>query len=459
MPTDDRDNLFERALARHLPHSSPQGACPDAETLAAFHERTLSLEEIAHWQEHISACSRCQECLALVEQFQGVHPEQWEAAKVLAPSEEVARSRKMPAPAIPPRQEEPSFPSPEAAMSSPIDGKSSRARWRWVVPVGALAAGLIAFIGVREIRLQQARQKITVETAHNQPAAPPLPSAIARDKREQAKLEPPADQLKAQAGAANSIPVSVQRVAPTKNTPARVAPAGPSMAQSEATISKEKDLTGLAVGGVATSKTSEAAVQTEQARNDAQTLPPAPALSAPAAVAANRYRQELKKSPGPAPAQVAQGGQSQATPANPAASDQAFTARRDINLLHYSASDRRFIATPEATRTWRLGNGGIIEHSADGGKSWQLQASGVTADLTAGSATSDKVCWVVGKFGTILLTTDGGKHWKPVSSPIPEDLGGIHATDASHASIWDVPNRRSYRTSDGGLTWTRIADE
>jgi len=83
----------------------------------------------------------------------------------------------------------------------------------------------------------------------------------------------------------------------------------------------------------------------------------------------------------------------------------------------------------------------------------------VTADLTAGSATSNDVCWVVGKSGTLLLTGDGGKHWSQLSSPIAADLGGVHATNASHASIWDVPNRNSFETNDGGATWQRTANE
>jgi photosystem II stability/assembly factor-like uncharacterized protein len=83
----------------------------------------------------------------------------------------------------------------------------------------------------------------------------------------------------------------------------------------------------------------------------------------------------------------------------------------------------------------------------------------VTADLTSGAAVSGGVCWVVGKTGTILLTTDGGKHWKAVSSPFPEDLGGIHATDAQHASVWDVPSRNRYETSDGGATWKPVASQ
>src|SRR3974390_1282761 len=72
MPSDERDRQFERALQRHLRGNSRDAACPDAETLAAYHERTLSLEELARWKEHIRECARCQETLALVEETNSV---------------------------------------------------------------------------------------------------------------------------------------------------------------------------------------------------------------------------------------------------------------------------------------------------------------------------------------------------------------------------------------------------
>src|SRR3974390_1334469 len=79
MPSDERDRQFERALQRHLRGNSRDAACPDAETLAAYHERTLSLEELARWKEHIGGCVRCQETLALVEETNSVNlPEEEE---------------------------------------------------------------------------------------------------------------------------------------------------------------------------------------------------------------------------------------------------------------------------------------------------------------------------------------------------------------------------------------------
>jgi len=91
-----------------------------------------------------------------------------------------------------------------------------------------------------------------------------------------------------------------------------------------------------------------------------------------------------------------------------------------------------------------------------GGSSWSRQISGVLVDLLTGSAPSDQVCWIVGQVGAVLRTTDGGAHWKIIPSPLAEDLGGIRATDALHATIWNARATKSFETSDGGLTWKPV---
>ena len=121
--------------------------------------------------------------------------------------------------------------------------------------------------------------------------------------------------------------------------------------------------------------------------------------------------------------------------------------------------ESNFIATPDKRHGWRVGPAGKIERSSDAGNSWKTQKSGVTADLLTGSAPSQKVCWISGKAGTLLLTTDGGKHWKQLATPISEDLGGVRALDAQHAFIWDVSRAKTFETSDGGLTWTLVANQ
>lgn len=68
MPSDERDRQLERALARHMSAAkTPEVDCPDAEILAAYHERTLSLDEMSRWKEHFAKCETCQEALSLME--------------------------------------------------------------------------------------------------------------------------------------------------------------------------------------------------------------------------------------------------------------------------------------------------------------------------------------------------------------------------------------------------------
>jgi hypothetical protein len=75
MPRDDRDQNFEKALARHLGSSgavrgndaTEANDCLDAEILAAYHARLLDPEEMALRKAHIASCERCQEILAQLE--------------------------------------------------------------------------------------------------------------------------------------------------------------------------------------------------------------------------------------------------------------------------------------------------------------------------------------------------------------------------------------------------------
>lgn len=117
------------------------------------------------------------------------------------------------------------------------------------------------------------------------------------------------------------------------------------------------------------------------------------------------------------------------------------------------------IMTPIDQYAWRVWPGGKIEYSFDSSRTWELQKSGVTTDLTGGSAPSAKICWVIGKTGTILLTTDRGKHWKKITSPIKEDIGGIYARDGKRASIWTASHKQSFETNDGGVTWAPNVSE
>jgi len=567
MATDDREQQFERALARHLRNASG-GTCPDAEILAAYHERTLSLEEMAKWKEHIAACERCQEELALVEQTESVDSEEWEeqdAALIL----QQAATKPMMARAGGMTMEEGSL---SAAKEGADQGlrrvRQPRAQWKWIVPLGAIAAGAIIWVGSVEFQKQRRQLEEPVQMAENRRAAeaPPMaqPAAPRTDALEQKQNK--ADEVLRDAGGAGAVvtPKTTAKPAISMSAPSMIAREGRPEAPPE--LDKKKDETGHGFGngiGAPAPMTPAPVSSDDMKREKDETLflkeggaataggqmnPPMAANQAPAA-APQKSRAESRRglvagSAGsklsiitgtvldPSGAAISgalitaietSSGASKTTVADAAGrfqltdlpsdqykvivahsgfaqSEQTLTlqpkqnqqlqvqlrlgtvaesvevsaaastlntssasissAGKNVNaLMTVAAADAQYVVAPDKKAGWRVGDAGKIERTTDRGKTWKLQTSGVSTDLRTGSATSGKVCWIVGKAGTILLTTDGGKHWKQITSPIPEDLGGIHAADALHASIWDVPNHKSYETSDGGATWKRTANE
>ncbi len=195
MPNDDRDQQFERALARQFSNASPDSACPDAETLAAYHERTLSLEEMSRCKEHIAACVRCQESLALVEQAENLPMEEWEHQNEL-PS--VMEQMALPKSALAARahiqhsQGLPSATPIARAMPAQISKMPPRPPWRWILPVGAIAASVIVWIGVREIRTQHLQELGSAQVAQNRPSASQLPQSRYDASDQLRKEQPPA---------------------------------------------------------------------------------------------------------------------------------------------------------------------------------------------------------------------------------------------------------------------------
>jgi hypothetical protein len=149
----------------------------------------------------------------------------------------------------------------------------------------------------------------------------------------------------------------------------------------------------------------------------------------------------------------------QPAPAPPTASGGVAGFTSAASMDGALISNPRLIAVPGSKAIWRVGRSGLIEFSADGGTSWSRQTSGTPADLITGSATSDQVCWIVGRAGTVLITTDAGAHWKLLSPPMPDDLGGVQASDALHARVWNSLNTKSFETTDGGVTWKRFVNE
>jgi hypothetical protein len=490
MAADERDRSFDKALARHLRSAAPAGEaagfpavpasqggpCPDSEMLAAYHERSLLPEQLNSLKEHIVGCAHCQVILAQLEATDGISLQAFEQEEVFA---------KEAAPVMAARNLEavPAAAAPGQAQHAAPPKKSRRvillrgARWQWLAPAGAIAAGLLVWIALHENRTLAPRDLKQVQVATNQ--APPAPA-------------PPVSR-------------QVQQVSPSPNA----APSGPPQsAADQATAADARSASGAiaekqrrdSLARVSSAKTlndKESAVRTETGREGS-----ADSLSAAAqagldaksvnglelkkgesrtreaniqaeivqsqnAPAQNQNIYAPQKAPGPSPlnqmepskrAKTAAAAAPAALPPQPEEVGGAVASYRGSSSVEVAGaiSNPRLISPPGSPVIWRVGRSGLIEHSIDGGSSWSRQTSGVLADLFTGSASSDQVCWIVGRVGAILVTIDGGAHWRLVPSPLAEDLGGVLAADALHATVWNARRTKSFQTSDGGQTWTPV---
>jgi DNA-binding transcriptional regulator YiaG len=480
MPADDRDPKFERALAHHLRGNSA-AACPDAEALAAYHERSLSLEEMAHWKQHISGCAACQETLALVETTEKQLVEDWENKEIalLAAVQPPAPMRSLAA-----VREEAAGEDTPAAASAPVEISLRRRPLllRWAIPLGAVAAGILVWIGIHEQhaltrhaeRVQTAQNQsssMPVQTAQNQPAPAPeqkltetlrdVQPPMERDDRlaqnEIASAHKRLEEMEESGRRNPSVPASAPKPSAKdaeqakkesrsqasdalayKTAPAPPPPLVLRQAQPKAPASANEN------------------VEVSAATTSADT---APGLAVSGGAAGGAAAEAKTKSAAPAHREKALTGQQSA--ANDLDTS-AMMMKQGVNGRNMPSSSAlallpAVILTPDHRVWWRLGPGGALELTIDGGKTWKPVDAGAGGQLTAGSAPSSRICWIAGKAGTLVLTTDGGAHWKALTTPITGDLGGVRATDAKHASIWDAAHQKSFETSDGGATWTQTA--
>ena len=469
MAPDERDRSFDKALVRHLradsslqDSASPSprdfagvGECPGPETLAAYHERSLLPEEMNSWKEHIVGCANCQTILSHLEATDAIPLQTTDAARVLAQQESAhqvaASSQRQPAvPAILPRQ------SRRARL---LRG----ARWQWLAPAGALAASLLVWIALHEKQplAPPNLKEIQIATKQAPPPPPPSVSGLAQE------TSPPSNAGRAKPqSAANEFPSARPRsatgAAKTDTKQEYLAQASPSRPLAD----KERE---LRKDGGRTSSVDLLRAQ-EQLDRDAKTADNARQESAEVQLQTQASNAQLQnqsnanaaKAPGPAALGQIEAKKMKAPAAPTVPSPQPGVAGgiassyNDSLQVARAFTNPRVISPPSSNVVWRAGRSGMIEFSKDGGSTWSRQVSGVLVDLLTGSAPSDQVCWIVGRAGAILLTTDGGAHWKVVQSPLAEDLGGIRASDALHATIWNARSTKSFQTSDGGLTWFPI---
>jgi hypothetical protein len=509
MAPDDRDRIFEKALARHLrsaassgtdgsvPDGTPVersidplvGLCPDAEILAAYHDGSLSSEERSLWKQHVVGCDSCQIVLAHLATPLEI-PVNLETSESLAALKQPVSAGKTASPA-------------HIARPSPLHSL----RWLWLVPVGAIAAGLIALVSLKTPKPLPSAPSTAVEVAENrQPqGVAPSPSATRvtpsegreNERKEKDLAAAPSDPGVASANrdlASNQPQNQVQLTQQSPFQAAGKSAHGPSLSQQK---QEQQQTMRAAPGNAGTLLNKKLDAQISPKAGDSleeiqrpQAPPPPPpqppSLSAPSFVAdgsvtpppagkSDSVGGAAPAAPAPAPASASNVAAAKTNVANTETSltvtesvevsgDQKSPSNGRARLRAAALQNPHVFWAPGAKQAWRVGPAGSLEYSKDKGVNWTQQISGVYTDLLAGSAPSAKVCWIVGASGTILRTTDGGTHWTKLDSPVTNDLAAIRATDALHAQIWFVADKqtslmKSYQTADGGVTWSPITNQ
>ncbi len=453
--------------------------CPGSDVLAAYHERSLLPEEMNSCKEHIVGCARCQAVLSELEATDSISLQVCEKEEpVLAAATGMV---------------EPSSARRQAPVTSPkksrIASISRGVRWQWLAPAGALAAGLLVWIAWHENQPPRLNSLSEIKTAKVEPlsTAPPQPSAtrqgptspsldrIGQDQLAgaskaqgaiggfaSAEKSPLAENLKqlkkSDARARSALAEPPRKGAGTREDVSRDSSMAADRVQNQPAQEPKAGVVGAMAETVevqpSAANAQMQAQQTQQNQPSQRNQLNAQKLPGPLEQAQRPQKKAKTESPA-----LAYRAETVPPPAPPTPAPTPAAGFNEVGSLQIAgAASPHLIPSPGRKTLWRADHAGMIEFSNDGGASWSRQTSNVFVDLTGGSAPSDKVCWIVGRSGIILLTTDAGSHWTTLHSPLDEDLGGVRATDALHATIWNLGNTRTFETSDGGRTWNPIAN-
>ena len=381
--------LLREALQARVP-AGPSDECLDAETVAAWADDTLGRDERRAAEAHAADCEWCQ---ALV-----------------------------------------------AAMAKTAPPATARSWWRapvvgWLVPLTAAAAALLVWMNMPGT--PPAPSSVFVSRAIEQESSRPqnaLSSARA-DTPNQGNVPPPARQ--------DAAKVSGGR--PTSAAQDRVQSSAADAFKSEAPAAMAKGLSEAVSDAAVPAPAALAATPGSPATPAASPSTPAAAPATPAAAAPQQAQQAAAETVAATaatpPVTVRR------TAAAPLASANTAALLRDAQQFP------TVIVSSNASSRWRILANGAVQHSIDGGSTWEMQSTGVTVTLAAGASPAPLTCWLVGPEGIVLLSTDG-RSWRRLAFPETANLTSVRATDDKRATVYRSDGR-AFSTTDGGQTWTR----
>jgi hypothetical protein len=423
----DADAALDRVLRAAIGSSVPGGgACPGPDEVAAYVEGALTPDERAAFEVHAASCARCLDVLGAL-----------------------ARSLEEAVP--PPGTAEAS----EPARTRPGAPWWRGVRLRWAAPVAAVVTAAALYVAVdRDWRAA---------------SRPPVVGDAPQDRAD-AALQ--AEQAAAPEGgrapaAASGLPQTRDREANVPEAPVLVARDLPGQAVVEPAAPSKAARPKNEVGRA---KSTPVEVAAPGAADVAASPPASPPAPAQVAASAERLRQRDEMAPerrdtaatAPPVAILPGAAPAPGVAAGAAATRTEAAGRERHDLREQVAPTAGSVEPPAEAKAvapgglthWRVGPGGAIERSVDGGATWSTQASGVRTDLLAVTAPAAGTAWAVGRLGTVLRTVDG-ETWQRLPFPEPVDLVMVEARDGRRAVVTAAGGRR-WTTADGGRTWSPV---
>jgi photosystem II stability/assembly factor-like uncharacterized protein len=108
----------------------------------------------------------------------------------------------------------------------------------------------------------------------------------------------------------------------------------------------------------------------------------------------------------------------------------------------------------DSTRGWVVGANGLILHTTNGGKTWELLHLGKYPNLYSVYFKDASEGWAVGHDGLFLHTVDSGKTWENEKLPLKASLYKIRMRGDHGVAVGDVGT--VLQTTNGGKTWERV---
>ena len=442
----------EKAMAGMLkrpnawPRAAGGAACPDASTLAAYFERSLTATETAQCESHFSSCALCQEQLAAL-----------------------VRSE------------------PAAAAKPAADRKPTFAlawSWRWMAPVGAAVVVLVFVLSFKTlyapVQSPMGTDLMVRREPANQPPAASAPQQSAAATAEKSKTLATAPAPKALSSAAENIgKMAVDETKLRKEmAPGVAGRAGQELKDRSALVagSGAGAIAGQPIGKPAEEEKNIPAMesrvvgaQAEAAKAQVRPNVVDRLQAAPAAAAPEQAKKEQQvvveagaqalaaPAPSQLPASKPAAARKEGATGQKAAADAQFAvgevqqARSNLR----AAPEELVVSTPKSGVLWRIKNFVHIERTQDGGKTWVLQKNPTQENILAASAASETVCWAGGSNGVLLRTTDGGENWEQMHSPTKNAIVSLKAGDQLVVTVVSADGH-TYETRDAGAHWRAL---